>query len=85
MCSSCNQQSLLLLQILHALLYCRLFEPFTVQIMGRLLDRFGDGTPFVRAANDHASQAIMANLSNYGVPQCFSHACTDTVSYQLPC
>ena len=37
-----------------------------MQIMGKLLDRFGDGTPFVRAANDNASQAIMANLSNYG-------------------
>ena len=37
-----------------------------VQIMGKLLDRFGDGSPVVRAANEHAAQAIMENLSNQG-------------------
>jgi len=47
---------------------CRLFEPYVVQIIDSLLDRFGDGSTFVREANDQAAQTIMANLSNSGTP-----------------
>lgn len=38
-----------------------------VQIIGMLLDRFGDAAPFVRDANDQAAQTIMANLSSSGL------------------
>ena len=44
----------------------RLFEPFVVQIIAMLLDRFGDSSAFVRDANDQAAQTIMANLSSSG-------------------
>eukprot|EP00884_Botryococcus_braunii_P017378 jgi/Botrbrau1/4323/Bobra.0232s0015.1 len=45
----------------------RLFEPYVVKIMGRLLERFGDGNASVREANDSVSRVIMANLSSQGV------------------
>lgn len=45
---------------------CRLFEPYVWQIMGKLLDKFGDTTAFVRDANDRAAQTIMANLTSHG-------------------
>lgn len=35
-------------------------------MIGMLLDRFGDGAPFVRDANDQAAQSMMANLSSSG-------------------
>lgn len=44
----------------------RLFEPYLVQIMGKLLDCFGDVSAAVRAANDALARAVMANLSNQG-------------------
>ena len=37
-----------------------------VQIIGKLLDKFGDNATIVRDANDQAAQAIMANLTNHG-------------------
>ena len=44
----------------------RLFEPYLVQIMGKLLERFGDVSAAVRAANDALARAVMANLSSQG-------------------
>ena len=44
----------------------RLFEPYVVQIIGKLLECFGDSAPSVRAANDGLSRSVMANLSNQG-------------------
>ena len=37
-----------------------------MQIMGKLLDCFGDVSAAVRAANDALARAVMANLSNQG-------------------
>ncbi|KAK9840722.1 hypothetical protein WJX81_000165 [Elliptochloris bilobata] len=45
----------------------RLFEPYLVQIMSKLLERFGDVSAAVRAANDALARAVMANLSSQGV------------------
>lgn len=45
---------------------CRLFEPYLVQIMSKLLERFGDVSAAVRAANDALARAVMANLSSQG-------------------
>lgn len=45
----------------------RLFEPYVVQLIGKLLEKFGDGSADVRAANDDAAKAVMAHLSSYGV------------------
>lgn len=47
---------------------CRLFEPYVVQLIGKLLERFGDASAEVRAANDDAARSIMAHLSSYGMP-----------------
>ena len=44
----------------------RLFEPYLVQIMSKLLERFGDVSAAVRAANDALARAVMANLSSQG-------------------
>ena len=44
----------------------RLFEPYLVQIMIKLLERFGDVSAAVRAANDALARAVMANLSSQG-------------------
>ena len=46
----------------------RLFEPYMVQLITQLLERFGDGAAEVRAANDEASRAVMAALSSHGEP-----------------
>jgi len=45
---------------------CRLFEPYIVQLMGKLLERFGDGSASVRHATDGVARAVMANLSSQG-------------------
>ena len=47
-------------------LVCRLFEPYVVECMAELLDKFGDGSDHVRDANSKLAQTIMANLSNAG-------------------
>ena len=44
----------------------RLFEPYMVQLVAQLLERFGDGSAEVRAANEEAARAVMANLSSHG-------------------
>ena len=44
----------------------RLFEPYMVQLIAQLLERFGDGSAEVRAANEEAARAVMANLSSHG-------------------
>ena len=44
----------------------RLFEPYMVQLITQLLERFGDSAAEVRAANDEASRAVMAALSSHG-------------------
>ncbi len=45
---------------------CRLFEPYIVQLMGKLLERFGDPSAAVRHATNGVARAVMANLSSQG-------------------
>ena len=45
---------------------CRLFEPYIVQLMGKLLERFGDPSASVRHATNGVARAVMANLSSQG-------------------
>ncbi len=44
----------------------RLFEPYIVQLMGKLLERYGDVSASVRAATKSIARGIMANLSSQG-------------------
>ena len=44
----------------------RLFEPYIVQLMAKLLERFGDTSAAVRDATDGVARAVMANLSSQG-------------------
>ena len=61
---------------------CRLFEPYIVQLMGKLLERFGDGSASVRHATEGVARAVMANLSSQG--ETF-HTLLPTPHQQLPC
>eukprot|EP01119_Soliformovum_irregulare_P021271 TRINITY_DN7050_c0_g1_i1.p1 TRINITY_DN7050_c0_g1~~TRINITY_DN7050_c0_g1_i1.p1 ORF type:complete len:2656 (+),score=946.17 TRINITY_DN7050_c0_g1_i1:489-7970(+) len=45
----------------------RLFEPFVIGILPKLLKAFGDGVADVRTATTDASKAIMSQLSAHGV------------------
>ena len=45
---------------------CRLFEPYIVQLMGKLLERFGDVSASVRKATNNVARGIMGNLSSQG-------------------
>ena len=45
---------------------CRLFEPYIVQLMGKVLERYGDVSASVRAATKSVARRIMANLSSQG-------------------
>ena len=56
----CQSQGL----IIH--LICRLFEPYIVQLMAKLLERFGDTSSAFRDATDGVARAVMANLSSQG-------------------
>ncbi len=51
---------------LRTICVCRLFEPYIVQLMGKLLERFGDPSSAVRLATDGVARAVMANLSSQG-------------------
>lgn len=48
---------------------CRLFEPYIVQLMGKLLERFGDVSASVRKATNNVARGIMGNLSSQGAPR----------------
>lgn len=48
------------------LLANRLFEPYIVQLMGKLLERFGDVSASVRKATNNVARGIMGNLSSQG-------------------
>jgi L-fucose isomerase-like protein len=48
------------------LLLSRLFEPYVVQIMSKLLERFGDVSASVRHATNSVARAVMRNLSSQG-------------------
>lgn len=52
--------------MLAELLTRRLFEPYIVQLMGKLLERFGDPSASVRHATNGVARAVMANLSSQG-------------------
>ena len=43
------------------------FEPFVIKVLPHLLTRFGDESQDVRKATAQASQAVMKNLSNFGI------------------
>ena len=66
-CHQTLQKSLRLLKVRVMRVYaCRLFEPYIVQLMGKLLERFGDPSASVRHATNGVARAVMANLSSQG-------------------
>ena len=50
--------------------WCRLFEPYVIHVIGKLLNCYSDGSRLVRDGAHAAARAIMANLSGQGKPLC---------------
>ena len=48
------------------LLACRLFEPYVIHVIGKLLNCYSDSARLVREGAHAAARAIMANLSGQG-------------------
>ena len=45
---------------------CRLFEPYVIHVIGKLLNCYSDSARNVRDAAHAAARAIMGNLSGQG-------------------
>ena len=45
---------------------CRLFEPYVIHVIGKLLNCYSDSARLVREGAHAAARAIMANLSGQG-------------------
>ena len=57
-------------------LLCRLFEPYVIHVIGKLLNCYSDGNKLVRDGAHAAARVIMANLSGQGMStntaQCYA-------------
>lgn len=52
---------------------CRLFEPYVIHVIGKLLNCYSDGSRLVREGAHAAARAIMANLSGQGQSPAAAH------------
>jgi len=50
----------------HTCLWCRLFEPYVIHVIGKLLNCYSDSARLVREGAHAAARAIMGNLSGQG-------------------
>ncbi len=48
------------------LVLCRLFEPYVIHVIGKLLNCYSDSARLVREGAHAAARAIMGNLSGQG-------------------
>ena len=48
------------------LVLCRLFEPYVIHVVGKLLNCYSDSARLVREGAHAAARAIMGNLSGQG-------------------
>jgi len=51
---------------IHLVVICRLFEPYVIHVIGKLLNCYSDSARLVREGAHAAARAIMGNLSGQG-------------------